>query len=328
MIDSVSSKLGTTEIVSGTLPSYLTYSVTYSDGVPITSKQILAGNGGTETIKVRLEFKKDVTANQLPGENTTLALNFQVNYVQADNTAEPVGGTPSSFATDSWTTISRAVKRGDTSAYSVGDTKTIDMGTLGTHTLRVANTTTPTECGTTGFSQTACGFVLEFADIITTHRMNPYVISNSPENGTNNKGGWEYSEMRTYVNGDIYNALPTELKNMIIDTTVVSGHGSNDSTNFTTTDKLYLLSTKEVWTNNSYSNNDSAKDLTRTMDYYITNTSYSFRKKQYNGSVSHWWLRSALSNYSVNFYKVDDTGDSTSNISSTLYGVSPAFRLG
>ena len=49
---------------------------------------------------------------------------------------------------------------------------------------------------------------------------------------------------------------------------------------------------------------------------------------QYNGSVSHWWLRSALSNYSVNFYKVDDTGDSTSNISSTLYGVSPAFRLG
>ena len=99
------------------------------------------------------------------------------------------------------------------------------MGTLGTHTLRVANNSTPAECSTEGFSQTACGFVLEFADIITTHRMNPYSQSGSV-NGDGNKGGWEYSEMRTYVNTDIYNSLLTLLKNAIINTTVVSGHGN------------------------------------------------------------------------------------------------------
>ena len=60
-------------------------------------------------------------------------------------------------------------------------------------------------------------------------------------------GGWPASEMRTYVNSDIYNVLPTTLKNAIIDTTVVSGHGDvAGETNFTSTDKLYLLSTKEV----------------------------------------------------------------------------------
>ncbi|MBR2828394.1 MAG: hypothetical protein IKE70_04100 [Bacilli bacterium] len=86
MIDSISSKLGDTEITTGTLPSYLTYTVTYSDGIEIQPKQILAKNT-EETLKVRLEFKKDVQASQLPSLATTLNLNFQINYVQADDTA-------------------------------------------------------------------------------------------------------------------------------------------------------------------------------------------------------------------------------------------------
>ena len=73
---------------------------------------------------------------------------------------------------------------------------------------------------------------MEFADIVATHKMNAV---------STNSGGWAASDMRTYVNSDIYNALPTDLKNGIIDTVVVSSHGSNDSNNFTSTDKLYLL---------------------------------------------------------------------------------------
>ena len=77
------------------------------------------------------------------------------------------------FATDSWSTIIANVKAGNGNEYAVGSTKEVNLGTTyGTHTLRVANTSTPSECSTTGFSQTACGFVLEFADIITTHAMN------------------------------------------------------------------------------------------------------------------------------------------------------------
>ncbi|MCI7559024.1 MAG: BspA family leucine-rich repeat surface protein, partial [Clostridium sp.] len=146
---------------------------------------------------------------------------------------------PNSFATDSWKTIIKAVRNNNISKYNVGDTKTIDMGTYGTHTLRIANTSTPSECSRAGFSQTACGFVLEFADIITNHKMN---------DTDTNVGGWPSTSMRTFVNTDIYNAIPSEIKNVIIDTTVVSGHGSTSGeTNFTSTDKLYLLSTAEVW---------------------------------------------------------------------------------
>ena len=162
------------------------------------------------------------------------------------------------FATDSWSTIIANVKAGYGSEYKVGSTKEFNLGTTyGTHTLRVANTSTPSECSETGFSQTACGFVLEFADIITTHNMN----------STNtNVGGWPATSIRTFVNNDIYNVIPDEIRNAIIDTTVVSGHGSEDTENFTSTDKLYLLSLDEVNASGPF---NSEAGITRTLDYYI-----------------------------------------------------------
>ena len=161
---------------------------------------------------------------------------------------------PSQFEKDSWTTIITNVRNGNISDYNLGDTKEVDLGNLGIHSVRIANKSTPDECSTKGFSQTACGFVLEFEDVITTHAMNSTT--------TTNVGGWPASAMYTYVNTDLYNMLPTDLKNAIIDTTVVSSHGSDDSANFTSIDKLYLLAPKEIYGIFSYPY-DSAKDLTR-----------------------------------------------------------------
>ena len=231
-----------------------------------------------------------------------------------------------SFAEDSWDTIVSAVQAGSTENYHVGDTKEVDMGTFGTHTIRVANTSTPAECSTAGFSQTACGFVLEFANIITSRNMN----------STNtNVGGWPATLMRTYVNNDIYNALPSELKNGIIDTYVVSGHGSSDSANFTSTDKLYLLSTKEVWGKEGTSNvinYDTTDAYTRQLDYYkaqgVTTSNYGGATKQYNGSNSYWWLRAATSTSSYYSYFVTKTGVWGSYNANSSSGVAPAFRIG
>ena len=231
------------------------------------------------------------------------------------------------FATDSWEAIIAKVKAGNGSEYAVGSTKEVDLGTTyGTHTLRVANTSTPSECSTSGFSQTACGFVLEFADIITTHKMN---------DTDTNVGGWPATSMRTFINNDIYNAIPSELRNAIIDTTVVSGHGKSDTANFTSIDKLYLLSLKEVysdWSTNSYSPYDSAKDLTRTLDYYtsigVTTDNYSGAIKKNGTSASYWWLRAAFSNYTYNFLSVNSYGNYYSYTANTTGGVAPAFRLG
>ena len=241
---------------------------------------------------------------------------------------------PNSFSTDSWKTIIKAVKNNNISKYNVGDTKEVDLGTTyGTHTIRIANMSTPSECSTSGFSQTACGFVLEFADIITTHNMNPA----GEYNGTQydygyNVGGWPNSSMRTFVNNDIYNSLPSDLKNGIIDTTVVSSYGKSDTSNFTSTDKLYLLAPKEIYTdfNNSY---DTAKDLTRQLDYYknegVTTSSCSKAIKINNSTASYWWLRSAKSvNISSFYFVYNAAGDWNTGTAYTTDGVSPAFRMG
>ena len=231
------------------------------------------------------------------------------------------------FATDSWSTIIANVKAGNGSEYKVGSTKEVNLGTTyGTHTLRIANTSTPSECSGTGFSQSACGFVLEFADIIDDYAMN--------DNDDTNVGGWPATSMRTFVNNDIYNAIPSEIKNAIIDTTVVSGHGYNDTTNFTSTDKLYLLAPGEVysdWKTNT-SRYDSAKNLTRTLDYYtaqgVTTSNNSGAIKKNGTSTTYWWLRAANSRKTNRFLCVISDGNWSNSSANYTIGVAPAFRLG
>ena len=230
------------------------------------------------------------------------------------------------FEKDAWSTIVTNVKSGNISDYNIGDIKEVNLGTTyGKHTLRIANISTPSECSGTGFSQTACGFVLEFADIITTHTMN---------DTDTNVGGWPSTSMRSFVNNDIYNAIPNEIKNAIIDTTVVSGHGKSDTENFTSTDKLYLLAPKEIYSDWStyQSANDTAKDLTRTLDYYKnlgTSTSNRSGVKKKNGtSADYWWFRAASSNTLEGFYTVASTGTYSNDVAVYTHGVAPAFRLG
>ena len=291
-----------------------------------------------KTIYASNKFKTDlVTSSSNMFYNSTLLVGgsgttYNSSYVDKTyaridgGTSRPgyftdIANKPSTFGTDDWATIVNSVKAGNTNHYKVGDTKIVNLGTYGTHTIRVSNTTTPSECSNTNFSQSACGFVLEFADVIITHKMNDTAT---------NVGGWPASSMYTFVNNDIYNAIPSEIKNAIIDTTVVSGHGKSDTENFTTTDKLYLLAPKEIYTDwsNSY---DTAKNLTRTLDYYknlgTSAHNYSGAAKKKGTSASSWWLRVADSNAHDRFYIVPTIGDwfiTSSNFSS---GVSPAFRL-
>ena len=329
MIESITSKLNGATITN--LPDYLEYTVSYSDGVLLAVNQLLAA-GTTETYKVRIEYRTDIELNQIPSTNQSLPFQFTVKYKQADTNATTIDH---SFANQSWEAIIDNVRSGNTSNYNVGDTKTVDMGSLGIHTLRIANKSMPTECSTEGFSQTACGFVLEFADIITTHRMNPW-DSSVTTTGNGNIGGWPASEMRTYVNSDIYNALPSELKSGIINTIVVSGHGNTvGETNFTSIDKMYLLSTKEVWGKEgttSVINYDTAEAETRQLDYYsaqnVTTSNCSGAIKQRNGSNAEWWMRSAYSNRNYYFYTVSAHGSWSGGISNGTTGVSPAFRIG
>ena len=144
---------------------------------------------------------------------------------------------------------------------------------------------------------------------------------------------WPASEMYSFVNTDIYNTLPSDLQNVIIDTYSVSGHGSRESANHTSNDKLFLLSTKEVWGSDPLGI-DTASEQTRQLDYYknngVTTNSYSGAVKTYQGSASYWWLRATSSDHIGVFFSVHTSGDwfyyncSADN----THGVAPAFRIG
>ena len=247
---------------------------------------------------------------------------------------------PSSFATDSWSTIAYSIKGGNTCKYNVGDTKSVNVGTFGTHTVRVSNKSKPSSCSSSTYSQTACGFVIEFADIIVRYNMNPAGTYNGKnyKYGTN-VGGWPASKLRTYLNNDIFKQLPRDLQNVIINTKVISGHGSNETSNFTSTDKLYLLSPTEVWgdwtgmwgswssTGSSSGNEvDTAKSSSRQLDYYVskgtTFNNYSATQKSDGTTQYFWWHRSARYSDDIQFYGMRGYGHAYRD-----GGISPAFKV-
>ena len=246
---------------------------------------------------------------------------------------------PKSFAEDTWETIAENTS---SDVYNVGDTRQVLIGN-NSYTVRIANKSTPAECSGTDFSQTACGFVVEFVDIIITLPMSPTAT---------NVGGWPATLMRksagnenerefTFVDTEgtshtyptFFSLLPIELQNVIIDTTVVSGHGVNDSTNFISIDKIYMLSLAELAKNDEISTADTASTSTRVLDYYenlgVTLDNYSCLIKKFNGTATTWWLRTALSSSFRSFLGIPtDIADGFYFHADISYGVAPAFRIG
>ncbi len=294
-----------------------------------------------DTLKLKNTWPSDASTFTINNEKVTNAcLNingYNVSCIKRNcsitesecgsSSSTPEVSSPVSFSTDSWETIINAVKNNNTSNYSVGDTKSIDMGSFGTHTVRIANKSNSGDCGMTGFSESACGFVIEFADIITNYRMN---------DTEGNVGGWPSSDLNNYMKDTIFTSLPSILQSNIKPTSVISGHGSSDSSNFTTSEKLYLLSPIEV----GFSTSgvlvttpvlwDSAEINTRTLDYYV-GKSVGTASKNYGQTSAVWWTRSNRYIYNRDFYVVQTDGSAggSNNSSNAFYelGVSPAFRL-
>ncbi len=241
-----------------------------------------------------------------------------------------------SFAKDSWETIHKIVEMGLASEYyNVGDEKEVILagytnGSESTFTVRIANIETPAECATEGFSQTACGFVVEFVDIITEHGMN---LENT------SMGGWPSSEMRRFVNSDIYNALPKELRDIIIETNVVSGYDAEDYATLNSTDKIYLLALEEITLfDDTTLKNKKTKMLKFYQNFYdrcyvadpYGECNVSPALKNYHGNGSMWWLRTAYVNSDSTFQMIFEEGEYSLFIipATVKSGVAPAFRIG
>ena len=321
------------------LPSYLKSSVKYSDGATIRQYQELL-HGTSETIKVRIEYRTDISASDLPDTPDQIIFKFEEEYVQKGNNAIPVRF-DADFVDDTWTDIVIAYDNGLTEkledAMINGTTREVqlDLDNDGiaetTGHLRIANLSAPQECSQPDFSRTACGLVLEFTDVIVAHRMT----------AGSNAGGWEHSEIRDYINSVVYNALPPELRERIVDTPVISGYGPYDSANIYTMDKLYLFSPHEIWEDVDEDPTagidyfDTSYHNTRQLDYYhdkgVTSdwqTGTPAIKRTANDGYAQWWLRSAEHSYINAFYAVNVQGSPAPAYSYRQDCISPAFRIG
>ena len=280
----------------------------------VTGEFLASLNDQTITFNLIIQFP-DNGLNQDSEKGKTFNGKVVVNYEAP---------TPKSFAEDTWETIAENTS---SKVYNVGDTKQVLIGNK-SYTVRIANKSTPNECNDSNFSQTACGFVVEFVDVLTG-----WGLMNSTET---NVGGWTASEMKTYANVDFLNELPSGLQKVIIDTKVISGHGSTEGEkNFISKDKIYLLSAHEVYedgTSNQASSKDTAYNNTRQLDYYaklgVNTSNYSGAQKKNIGSGSTWWLRTATSDNDSNFLFVFPSGSLYTTRANNDAGFAPAFRIG
>ena len=299
----------------------------------ILDNKLQAGEETTAKVKVEM-IKTPITDTVSTTITATLtATPLEDAEATGGSSASKIAGDPESFSTDSWATIQKAVQDNNTRAYNVGDTKSVTING-NNYMVRIANKTIGEHCGDndTEYSQTACGFVVEFADIITTMKM---------RDTDTNVGGYPATLVYDYLKNTLYGQLPSDLQTVIKPTRVISGHGLNDSTNFTTTDKLYLLSSEEVWGIDDGGNSfyDTAYGTSHQLEYYSNNgVTYSTSSwngtnldkaiKQYNSSNTWWWLRPAYSRDSNLFAIVFNYGSWNGYFASGTRGVAPAFRIG
>ena len=285
--------------------------------------------GDTTKVRILVELLETPTDTALETDITGTIEAKAIKNSEANSNDSTSKTKPGTFAGDSWATIAENVRNNDTSAYKVGDTKTVKIN--GTdYTVRIANKSTPEECNNENFSQTACGFVVEFTNIVTMKAM--YNQYSSPTR-------YPESDVYYYLNNTLYEQLPTDLKSSIKTTKVVSGYAcinsnyswstkvcnspDNNGENFVTTDRLYLLSGKELSLDSS---RDASASLTKQLDYY-QDTSNS-KKKYYNNDNQPWTLRSADICYDNAFQTIYGNGDINPSNNTGVYGISPAFRIG
>jgi len=160
-----------------------------------------------------------------------------------------------------------------------------------------------------GSGKTKIAWVSEYL-LMDNHRMNP----------SNALGGWEKSEMRTYLRETIFPDIPAVIRGAIKEVTKytkifnVSGDVVND---VESTDTVWIPSYREV-------TGGSACETTGVV-YTGLFSSADLRKKSKPGSASAvpWWTRSIHS--SGVFYSITGEGNAIGNKPSRNLGVTLGF---
>lgn len=138
----------------------------------------------------------------------------------------------------------------------------------------------------------------------------------------------ESSEIQAYLNSTylaLFDAnIQAQIKQVKIPYRQNGGSGGTDRSGANGLScKIFLLSAREVGFSDTYIPNDGAK-----LDYFNSgNGTDTKRVAKYNGSATHWWLRSPNTNHTSSVWNVNSGGRYHNHSASNTYGVRPALVL-
>ena len=172
------------------------------------------------------------------------------------------------------------------------------------------------------------GITFIFKDCIGEHDMN---------SSNTNAGGWERSQMRSYLSSEGLNLLPANLKEKVVAVSKLTnnvGETQDVSSVTPTSDRLWLFSLAELCRTIGWSgNNDvlSAEGLQYKLfrDMNVNDGgSNSILEKKLNGKSYTWWARSPVPYNHDDFGRVMSDGDPYHAYNTDyLAGVVPGFCI-
>ena len=109
---------------------------------------------------------------------------------------------------------------------------------------------------------------------------------------TTNPKYWGNSELRTFCNGDLFNALETDLQNVIKPVTKKSDYGTYSTGLNITTDKVFVLAYEELRASGIASNHSSMVTAGQGSLYAMWKNFWAL-KTRYNadGTAVYYWTR-------------------------------------
>lgn len=146
------------------------------------------------------------------------------------------------------------------------------------------------------------------------------------EPGTD-EGGWQNSAMRTFVNGELFDVLPSELQAIIKPVLKISDGGPGNEVLVTTTESCWLASYDEVGFTSGRYNLAGQGELYSS----IFSSDKETRKKYIidDTETGGWWLRSTYytSSSSSMFWRVQKSGASYGDIQTGAFFVAFGFCI-
>lgn len=191
--------------------------------------------------------------------------------------------------------------------FNIGDTKNITIGSA-TYVVEIVGFSHDDRADGSG----KVGLTFGLKDCLNT----AYQMNSS----STNSGGWGGCALRATLRGDIWNQLPSDLRDVIKEVTKKTSAGGASGIINSISDTLFLFAEKEIFGSKKYSVDGEGTQYAR---FTASNT----RIKKLNGSATSWWLRSPYSSNSNRFCAVNASGAAIGSNASYSIGVCFGFCI-